>query len=149
MSFGPGGGLTDGRSLALAAAPQPPLEPAGPVLVIAGAIKVADVPKLCVRIRALVAARDARHVVCDVSALAPADLPTIDALARLTLTTRRIGCELRLRNPSSALTDLLGLVGLAEALLSPPSALEPVGQAEEREESGGVEEERDPADPAV
>jgi ABC-type transporter Mla MlaB component len=134
----------------LAAVPQPPLEPAGPVLIIGGAIESADVPALCERVRLLVADADRALVACDVARLDAADLPTIDALARLALATRRLGCEIRLRNPSSALLELLRVVGLAEPLLTPPaSGLESVGQAEEREESGGVEEERDPADPAV
>jgi anti-anti-sigma regulatory factor len=124
----------------LVAAPQPPQSP----------LQGADIRELCDRIRQLIAQPDASHVVCDVSTITAADLLTIDALARLALMARRLGCDLEIRNPSAALSELLVLVGLAEALLAPaPSGLEAVGQAEQREESGRVEEERDPADPAV
>ena len=65
-----------------------------------------------------------------------ADLGTVDALARLRLAARRSGLELRLRHVSDELLELITFVGLAEAL-----GLEPRGQAEEREERVGVEEE--------
>src|SRR3954467_4710867 len=146
MTFAQCGRLTDGRCLALPRAPQPPLEPLGPVLIVGAAIEAADVPALCERVRPLVAYAERAQIACDVSRLDAADLPTIDALARLALVTRHLGCELRLRNPSPALSELVALVGLAEALLSPaPSGVEVVGQAEQRKEPGGVEEERDPA----
>jgi ABC-type transporter Mla MlaB component len=150
MIFVPCGRLSDGRCLALPRAPQPPLEPLGPVLIIGGAIEPADIPALCERVRLLVARAGRASVACDVSAVADADLLTIDALARLALVTRQLGSDLRLQNPSAALEDLVGLVGLAETLLGrEPSGVEPVGQPEQRKVAGGVQEERDPADPAA
>jgi anti-anti-sigma regulatory factor len=44
--------------------------------------------------------------------LADPDLRTIDALARIQLSARRLGRELRLRNASSELAELLDLAGL-------------------------------------
>jgi anti-anti-sigma regulatory factor len=73
-----------------------------------------------------------------------ADLATIDALARLHLAARRAGLELRLRNVSAELRELLAFVGLDDVL-----RVEPRGEAEEREERGGVEEERQLDDPAL
>ncbi len=81
-------------------------------------------------------------IVCDVGALAP-DAAAVDALARLQLTARRLGCEIRLRDASVDLQDLLDFVGLRDVLL-----VEAGGQAEEREELVRVEEERELDDPA-
>jgi anti-anti-sigma regulatory factor len=72
---------------------------------------------------------------CDVRAL-PADLTTIDVLARLQLAARRCGCELRFCHASAELRRLVELAGLDEVL-----AVELERQPEEREERLGVEEE--------
>ena len=82
-------------------------------------------------------------IVCDVGALA-ADAATLDVLARLRLTARRLGRELHLRDASQELRDLVAFAGLAEAL-----RLEPRGQPEEREQRLGVEEERELDDPVT
>jgi anti-anti-sigma regulatory factor len=76
-----------------------------------------------------------------VSALAP-DASTVDGLARLQLLAKRHGVEIRLCKVPSELRELLGLCGLADVL-----RLEVIGQAEQREERGGVEEERQLDDP--
>jgi hypothetical protein len=70
------------------------------------------------------------------------DLGTVESLARLQLAARRSGVRLRLLRVPRELEELIIFVGLAEAL-----RLEPRGQAEEREERVGVEEERDVDDP--
>jgi ABC-type transporter Mla MlaB component len=57
-----------------------------------------------------------RTIVCDVGAVAEPDLGTIDTLARLQLTARREGCEIRLHDASNELRDLLVLVGLDDVL---------------------------------
>jgi anti-anti-sigma regulatory factor len=84
-----------------------------------------------------------RTIVCDVSALDP-DALTIDALARLQLSSRRVGLELRLRHASNELQELLAFVGLDEVL-----RLEAGGQAEQREQRVGVEEERELDEPSA
>jgi hypothetical protein len=66
-------------------------------------------------------------IVCDVGALAP-DAAAVDALARLQFTARRLGYEIRLRDASVDLQDLLDFVGLRDVL-----RVETGGQAEERE----------------
>ena len=81
---------------------------------------------------------------CDVSALVDPDAGTIDTLARLKLTARRWGLELRLRDASGELRELLDFVGLTDVL-----PVEPGGQSEEREHRVGVEEERELDDPPV
>jgi hypothetical protein len=84
-----------------------------------------------------------REIVCDVGAL-PAVAESLDALARLVLTARRQGLDLRLRHASGELQELLAFAGLAGVL-----GVETGGQAEEREERLGVEEERHLDDPPV
>jgi hypothetical protein len=81
-------------------------------------------------------------IVCDVGALAP-DAAAVDTLARLQLTLRRLGMEMQLRHASSELQDLLAFVGLRNVL-----RVEADGQAEQREQRLGVEEEREVDDPA-
>ena len=76
-----------------------------------------------------------------------ADLALVDALARLQLTARRLGCSIRLRNPGADLLELLELVGLADLLAAAsPSGLQCCGHAEcgeQLDEEGVV----DPGDP--
>ena len=83
-------------------------------------------------------------IACDVGSLASPDVYTIDALARLQLVARRHGLELRLRNASRDLRELLVFTGLDEVL-----RVEPSGQSEEREQRLRVEEERELDDPCA
>jgi hypothetical protein len=74
----------------------------------------------------------------------PADVLTVDALARLQLSVRRHGRRLRLVGTSDDLQGLIDLVGLCAVL-----GVEPRRQAEQREQRVGVEEERELDDPAA
>ncbi|MGH2721757.1 MAG: hypothetical protein ACRDJO_09150 [Actinomycetota bacterium] len=88
----------------------------GPVvLVVGGPIAPADIPGLCARVPLLLGPAGAGLVVCDVSGLAP-DAVTIDALARVQLTVRQLGGEIRLRNACDDLRGMVDLMGLHEAL---------------------------------
>jgi anti-anti-sigma regulatory factor len=69
---------------------------------------------------------------------------TLDALARLVLSARRRGLELRVVAAPPALRELVALAGLDDAL-----GLEPERQPEEREEPLRVEEEGEVGDRAV
>ena len=82
-------------------------------------------------------------IVCDVGALG-AEIGAVDALARLHLTARRLGVELRFRNARRELAELVVFAGLGEVL-----RVEVERQPEEREERGGVQEEREFADPTA
>ncbi|WP_434595531.1 STAS domain-containing protein [Streptomyces sp. A5-4] len=84
------------------------------VLVIAGRVTAADVPRLCEELRLLLHGSDAKQVDCDVRAVAEPDLHTVEVLARLRLVARRLGCRIRLRHPPPQLSALLRLVGLGE-----------------------------------
>jgi len=69
------------------------------------------------------------------------DIGTVDALARLHLTARRLGWRLRLRSIPAELRELIELAGLSTVL-----GLEAVGQPEEREVALDVEERVQPGD---
>jgi ABC-type transporter Mla MlaB component len=116
------------------------------VLAISGVLARADIPALCERLRALPANRDhlAGAVICDVAGIVQTDAVTVDALARLQLTARRLGHRVLLRKAGADLQTLLALMGLSSVL-----PLEPQRQVEEREQLRGIEEERHPADSAL
>jgi anti-anti-sigma regulatory factor len=105
-------------------------------------VRRADVPGLCAALAALLAARPGESVVCDVSAVAVPNAAMVEALARLALTARRAGRRLAVAGAAPDLLRLVALYGLADVL---PQA---GGEPEQREQPGGVEEVRDPADPA-
>jgi ABC-type transporter Mla MlaB component len=120
------------------------------VLVLSAPIAHGDIPGLCEHARTLLERSDAALLVCDVSVLVHPDAVTVDTLARLQLTARRLGRRVRLRNACVELLELLSLAGLREALpLVGGSGIEPRGQTEEREQAHRVEEESDPGDPTV
>ena len=106
-----------------------------------------DIPALCRDVRTLLERERPGPVIFDVSELAQPDAVTIDALARLQLTALRLGRRITLRNACGEVQDLLALVGLVELLpLVERSGLEPIGQPEQGEQVGGVEEEADAGD---
>jgi hypothetical protein len=84
-----------------------------------------------------------RLLPCQVGAL-EADAATLDLLARLQLSARRLGIEVRLLDASPELRELVAFAGLNGVL-----RLEPKREPEEREEPFGVEEESQLDDPAA
>ena len=76
------------------------------------------------------------------------DLALVEALARLQLAARRLGCSIRLRDPCAELCGLLDLVGLADVLVDAALPLEARGEAEDGEQLG-IEEVVQPGDPAL
>lgn len=129
--------------------------PGGTVLVMSGPVARDAIPAMCERARRLLQGCDAGPVACDVGALAEPDAITIDALARLQLTARRIGRRVELRSACEELEDLLTLTGLLGVLtVGGPvpvvaSAVEAWREPELREQAPRVEEEADPDDPTV
>lgn len=94
-------------------APMPTSGRPGVAFAIHGPIERADLPGLCDRVCALLPASGA--ATCDVDSVEP-DAVTVDALARLQLAARRRGCEVRLRNASAPLLELVELMGLSHVL---------------------------------
>jgi anti-anti-sigma factor len=121
------------------------------VLVVAGRVSAGDLPRLCARLQACVAAAADGVVVCDVRGLANADAVALDLLARLQLAARRQGGRIRLRGASRELRDLLAFTGLSAVLPLEMcvSLVEPRGEPEQREEALRVEERVDRHDPPV
>jgi ABC-type transporter Mla MlaB component len=125
----------------------PDPEPNTIVLVIVGPIARADVPDLCKRARTLLEGSEADLVLCDVGALANPDVVAIDMLARLQLTARSLGRRVQVERAGTELKELITLVGLAAEVPCGDLPFESWRQAEEREKSGRVEEERDSGEP--
>jgi anti-anti-sigma regulatory factor len=70
----------------------------------------------------------------DASSITEPDEHTLDALAHLQLTARRLGASIRLRDAAPALVNLIELAGLADVLEVGGSGVEVERQVEEREE---------------
>jgi hypothetical protein len=124
-----------------------PAEPARLVVVLRGRILRDDIPELCECVRVLLEGQHGEVVVCDVGALVSPDAVTVDALARLQLTARRVGRRVLLLHADRELVDLLDLVGLANVVpLCSDLSLESGRKAEQREEPRGVEKEGNAGD---
>jgi ABC-type transporter Mla MlaB component len=94
----------------------------------------AEIPALCADLAERLRGRGAGVVICDVAGVEEPDVVTVEALARLRLTARRHGCALHVAGADQRLLTLVRFLGLGDALT------EVGGQAEEREQVGGVEE---------
>jgi ABC-type transporter Mla MlaB component len=91
------------------------MEPSVILFVIDGPIDRTDLPVLCDRLRTLLDGAVPGRIVCDVGAVNP-DAATVDALARMQLAARRLGCQVWLSHASGELKELLVLMGLQAAL---------------------------------
>jgi ABC-type transporter Mla MlaB component len=80
-----------------------------------GPIAREDLPGLCDRICALLHESGGGVSRCDVSGVDP-DALTVDALCRLQLAARRLGCEVHLCNASAELQELIAFMGLRRVL---------------------------------
>ena len=81
---------------------------------ITGPITRADLPGLCERVCGVLH-RGGAVVLCDVAGIDP-DAVTVDALARLQLAARRHRCQVRLRQASDELLELVAFMGLTDVL---------------------------------
>ncbi|MFJ8012984.1 STAS domain-containing protein [Streptomyces sp. NPDC096339] len=88
-----------------------------------------DAARLCARL-ARMYEDGARTVECDVGAVTAPGLAAVEVLARLRLTARGYGGALTVTGAGPAYRALLDLVGLVELL----------GEPEQREPAGGVQE---------
>ena len=85
-----------------------------------------------------------RRIILDCARLSEPDAGTIDEIARCLLAAKRKGLEMRLENTSDSLLELIDFCGLAERL-----RVESWWQAEQGEQPGRVEKERDVGDPTI
>jgi hypothetical protein len=72
------------------------------------------------------------------------DIGTVNLLARMQLAAKRRSATMRVRHASEALLELIEFAGLSDAL-----GVEMEWEAEEREDTRGVEEERQLGNPPV
>ncbi len=86
------------------------------VIVLSDSLTRADIPGLCERARRRLENSNVTVVICDAHALTDPDAVAIDAVARLQLTAKRVGRELRLRDACSQLQELIELAGLSDVL---------------------------------
>jgi hypothetical protein len=84
-------------------------------LAVHGPIARADLAGLCARICRLLEQGEPEIAFCDVLGIAP-DAVTVEALARLQLAARRVGCRVLLRHASSELLELVAFMRLSEVL---------------------------------
>ncbi|MDQ3688504.1 MAG: STAS domain-containing protein [Chloroflexota bacterium] len=77
---------------------------------------LAELSSLSERLGVLIAGRNVDLITCDVRALTDADTSTVDGLARLQLSARRLGIDIRLLNACEELRTLLAVVGLCEVV---------------------------------
>jgi ABC-type transporter Mla MlaB component len=85
------------------------------VFAIEGPITRADLPGLCDRVCGLFERTGADVAYCRVSGIEP-DAVTVDALARLQVAAQRHGCDVRLRDASPELLELVAFMGLSDVL---------------------------------
>jgi ABC-type transporter Mla MlaB component len=137
--------LPDVQGSAAKPSARPP--PSSIVLVISGPVPDDQVVSLCERVGRMLERSGANLVICDVGALDDPDAATVDLVARLQLTARRLGRKVHLLDACGELQDLIELTGLSEIFsVSDELDLEPSGDPEQREPPGRVEEKRDPGD---
>lgn len=107
------------------AASQPPSlpdQPASPleldtiVVALGGRVAPDDARQLCARLRGLLLETGTARVICEVGGLIDPDACTVNALARLALTSRRLGCVISLADASPCLLELIALCGLGDVL---------------------------------
>jgi hypothetical protein len=116
---------------------------AGVRFAVGPTVRRADIAGLCADLAGLLRGGAGGVVICDVAAVAHADVVAVEALARLGMTARRHGWRLAISGARPDLLALVWLVGLADAL--PQAGRQP----EEREHARRVEEVGDGRDPSA
>ncbi|MFI0817831.1 STAS domain-containing protein [Streptomyces sp. NPDC021098] len=133
------------------AGPEPESPPALPpaVLVLDRPPETrAEVERLCEWLRELALHSAPGPVTVDVGAARRPGLAMVEALARLRLTARRLGREMKLANTGGELAAILARAGLEEVLTAPATLrIEPGWEAEQGEQPLGVQEGVEPGDP--
>jgi anti-anti-sigma regulatory factor len=117
---------------------------APPLIALGPTVDRADIAALCRLLAVLLRDRRDAVVHCDVGTITEPDTVTLEALARLQLTARRLGGRIQVCGAQRRLREVIAFTGLGEVL---PLA-QPSGQAEEREQPLGVQERVERGDPA-
>ncbi|MGH2691523.1 MAG: STAS domain-containing protein [Actinomycetota bacterium] len=86
------------------------------VFALNGPIAPKDVSWMCERVRSLLESSGDDNLNCDVGAVSEPDAGTVEALARMQLTARRLGGRVKLKNACGELRELLTLAGLTDVV---------------------------------
>jgi anti-anti-sigma factor len=95
---------------------RPAHDPTTLIVTMRGAIDRPAAARLGDEVGDLLRTTGVRHLVCDVGGVTHADAATVDAVCRIRVTARRLGCDVRVRHASPELVDLLELMGLCDAV---------------------------------
>ncbi len=95
---------------------RPGCAPPAGVLRVDSPLGDGAVDQLCARLQAVMRAGEVTQVTCDVGPQVDADARILDALARLQLTARQLGGEIRLGHAPRAVLDLLAFAGLGDVV---------------------------------
>jgi hypothetical protein len=83
------------------------------VFSVRGPIACGDLPGLCDRVCGILTTSGAGFAVCEVDGVEPS-AATVDALCRLQIAARRVGCRIALRGASPELAELVAFMGLED-----------------------------------
>ena len=83
------------------------------VFSVRGPIRHGDLPGLCERVCGILTGSGVAFAVCEVDGVEPS-AATVDALCRLQLGARRVGCRIVLRGASPELRDVVDFMGLED-----------------------------------
>jgi ABC-type transporter Mla MlaB component len=95
-------------------------KPSSIAFTVGGRVTGADIARLCTALGTELEAGRVDIVVCNVAALVDPDVATVDALARMQLVCRRLGCRLRLEHACPELCELIDFMGLRGPLCTTP-----------------------------
>ncbi len=84
-------------------------------ITIRGPLRRADLPSLYARVCQALGTRAGGVLVCDVAEVA-SDAVAVEALCRLQLGARHHRCQVRLRNASPALLEIVAFMGLDDVI---------------------------------
>lgn len=98
--------------------PSQPPKPSRVVVTLGGA---AAPDAICTGLRILLAELGPCPVDCDVAGVEQPDIATVDAIARVVLTARRLGCEVEVVGCSAALAELVAFAGLSRVIRLAPA----------------------------
>jgi hypothetical protein len=87
--------------------------PQSVVFSVRGPIACGDLPGLCNRVCGILTTSGAGFAVCEVDGVEPS-AATVDALCRLQIAARRLGCRIVLRGTSPELRELVSFMGLED-----------------------------------
>ncbi len=95
---------------------QPAHDPTTLIVTMRGLIDRQAASRLGDEVGDLLRTTGARQLVCDVGGVIRTDAATVDAVCRIKVMARRVGCRVLVRHASPELVELLDLMGLCEVV---------------------------------